>query len=261
MTNFIEKLATKLGLIPEIPVNSQSSMPENLACAPPPDQWDDWVEVEARGWPAKRVERHYDLVPTTCFNCESACGLIAYVDKETQTIRKFEGNPVHPASRGRLCAKGPATINQINDSDRILHPLRRVGKRGEGKWEKITWQEALETVASRIRKALEEEIAMVIRGKEWSGYTIGEHYRELAFVDLRGAPGEWRQGFFDLYCPREKKSLVVDYKTYAVKNREQAEHVIEQDQLNVQRDVYQDAAEIAGPAEVRFYFTRLPGEV
>jgi anaerobic selenocysteine-containing dehydrogenase len=114
------------------------------------------VEIEPRGWPGRKIEKHYRLVPTTCFNCESACGLLAYVDKETNAIRKFEGNPVHPASRGRLCAKGPATINQINDPDRILYPLRRIGRRGEGKWEKIGWQEALDLVSARIRRALEE---------------------------------------------------------------------------------------------------------
>ena len=103
--------------------------------------------IESSGWPSQRTERRYDLVPTTCFNCESACGLLAYVDKETRSIRKFDGNPVHPASRGRLCAKGPATINQINDPDRILHPLKRVGKRGEGQWERIGWPEALEMIA------------------------------------------------------------------------------------------------------------------
>lgn len=157
MTSFIERIATKLGLISDIPPAPPSRVPEELASAPPPDQWHDWVEVEAEGWPARKVEKHYDLVPTTCFNCESACGLVAYVDKETQQIRKFEGNPVHPASRGRLCAKGPATINQINDPDRILHPMKRVGKRGEGKWEKITWQDALEMIATRIRTALQEE--------------------------------------------------------------------------------------------------------
>ncbi len=72
------------------------------------------------------------LVPTTCFNCESACGLLAYVDKETLEVRKFEGNPEHPGSRGRNCAKGPATLNQVNDPDRILYPLeaRRQPRRG-----------------------------------------------------------------------------------------------------------------------------------
>ncbi len=157
MTTFIEKLAVRLGLIPDVPPQPTPGGSGALASAPPPEKWDDWVEFEPRGWPAKRIRRRYDLVPTTCFNCESACGLLAYVDKETGEIRKFEGNPLHPASRGRLCAKGPATINQIKDPDRILYPLRRVGKRGEGKWEKITWHEAIETIAARIRKAIEED--------------------------------------------------------------------------------------------------------
>ena len=64
------------------------------------------------------------LVPTTCFNCESACGLLANVDQETLEVRKLEGNPEHPGSRGRNCAKGPATLNQMRDPDRILYPLR-----------------------------------------------------------------------------------------------------------------------------------------
>ena len=97
------------------------------------------------------------LAPTTCFNCESACGLLAYIDKATGEIQKFEGNPEHPGSRGRNCAKGPATLNQINDPHRILHPLKRSGKRGEGKWEQVTWDQALDDIASRIRKAIVED--------------------------------------------------------------------------------------------------------
>jgi anaerobic selenocysteine-containing dehydrogenase len=97
------------------------------------------------------------LVPTTCFNCESACGLLAYVDKDTLQVRKFEGNPEHPGSRGRNCAKGPATLNQVTDPDRILYPLKRVGARGEGRWERVTWDAALDDIAARIRRAIVEE--------------------------------------------------------------------------------------------------------
>jgi anaerobic selenocysteine-containing dehydrogenase len=126
-----------------------------LAAFPPPERWDDWVEHDPRAWP-RRKARRYMLVPTTCFNCESACGLLAYVDRESLRIQKFEGNPTHPGSRGRTCAKGPATLNQVYDPDRILYPLKRVGPRGGGRWERTTWDEVLDTFAARIRRALAE---------------------------------------------------------------------------------------------------------
>ncbi|MFQ5679644.1 MAG: molybdopterin dinucleotide binding domain-containing protein [Gemmatimonadota bacterium] len=127
----------------------------HLAAFPPRERWSDWVELDSKPWP-RRVEKRYMLVPTTCFNCESACGLLAYVDRETLQVRKFEGNPEHPGSRGRNCAKGPATLNQVTDPDRILHPLRRAGARGAGRWERVTWEAALEEIAARIRTALKE---------------------------------------------------------------------------------------------------------
>jgi anaerobic selenocysteine-containing dehydrogenase len=127
----------------------------SLQAYPPPEKWDDYREYDPRLWP-RRVERRYMLVPTICFNCEAACGLLAFVDKDRMQVRKFEGNPHHPASRGRNCAKGPATINQIQDPERILYPLRRAGKRGEGKWRRVTWDEALDEIGGRIRTAFLE---------------------------------------------------------------------------------------------------------
>lgn len=128
----------------------------HLAAYPPKERWSDWVELDAKAWP-KRVERRYVLVPTTCFNCESACGLLAYVDRDTLEVRKFEGNPEHPGSRGRNCAKGPATVTQLTDPDRILHPLKRTGARGGGQWRRVEWDEALDDIAERIRSAMDED--------------------------------------------------------------------------------------------------------
>ncbi len=126
-----------------------------LKAFPPKEEWDDWTELDSKSWP-RRVEKRYSLVPTTCFNCESACGLLAYVDRTTLTVRKFEGNPEHPGSRGRNCAKGPATLNQVTDPDRILTPLKRKGARGAGQWEQVSWDDALNGIAARIRRALVE---------------------------------------------------------------------------------------------------------
>ena len=158
--SWIERAAEALKLIPTLPEEPGESLPRMSQRAledfPPPEQWHDWVEYEATAWP-RREQRRYHLVPTTCFNCESACGLVAYVDKATGTVRRFEGNPYHPGSRGRLCAKGPATINQITDPERILYPLKRKGPRGGGQWERVSWDDALDDIAAGIRKALAEQ--------------------------------------------------------------------------------------------------------
>jgi anaerobic selenocysteine-containing dehydrogenase len=146
-----------------------------LASYPPVDRWEDWVEYDPVAWPRK-VERRYSLIPTICFNCEAACGLLAYVDKQTLQIQKFEGNPTHPGSRGRNCAKGPATLNQVYDPERIRFPMRRVGPRGGGKWERVTWDEVLDDIAGRIRKALVEG-----RQKEVM-YHLGRPGHELVYL-------------------------------------------------------------------------------
>jgi anaerobic selenocysteine-containing dehydrogenase len=146
-----------------------------LRSFPPVERWDDWEEYDPQAWP-RRVKRRYALLPTICFNCEAACGLLAYVDKDTLQIQKFEGNPVHPGSRGRNCAKGPATLNQVTDPERIRHPLRRVGPRGGGQWERVSWDEALDDIAARIRKSLVEGRPQEIM------YHLGRPGHELIYL-------------------------------------------------------------------------------
>ncbi|MFB6160542.1 MAG: molybdopterin-dependent oxidoreductase [Haloferacaceae archaeon] len=134
----------------------------HLTDYPDPEEWHDWTEYDATGEPTD-----YSVVPTACFNCEAGCGLLTYIDKETGDIEKIEGNPEHPGSRGRNCAKGPATINQIEDPQRILYPLKRDGPRGSGQWKRVSWEEALEDIASEMREAIEDD-----RGNEIT-YHVG----------------------------------------------------------------------------------------
>jgi anaerobic selenocysteine-containing dehydrogenase len=126
-----------------------------FASHPDPSQWDSYVDFESTSWP-KKDRRKYWVIPSICFNCESACGILAYVDQESLAVRKIEGNPLHPGSRGRTCAKGVVTPNQLDDPDRILFPMRRAGARGEGKWERVDWETALADIGGRIRKAILE---------------------------------------------------------------------------------------------------------
>ncbi len=174
----VEKIAESLRIIPALHQEESNPVPTltepgKLTSYPPPEKWDHWTEYEAKGW-ARKEKKDYSIVPTTCFNCESACGLLAYIDKTLGTVRKFEGNPYHPGSRGRNCAKGPATVNQITDPDRILYPLKRKGERGSGDWERVSWDEVLDDIAGKLREALKEgrnnEIAYHVGRPGHEGY-------------------------------------------------------------------------------------------
>ncbi len=93
-------------------------------------------------------------IPSTCLLCYARCGIYGYV--ENGLLMKIGGNPEHPNSRGRMCAKGQAGINFLYNPDRILYPLKRVGTRGEGKWKRISWDEAFNEIASRLKSLLDK---------------------------------------------------------------------------------------------------------
>ncbi len=85
-----------------------------------------------------------------CQLCSTVCGVTGWV-KDGRII-KVDGNPNDPNSQGRLCARGQAALNHQYHPERLLHPLKRVGKRGEGKWKRISWDEALDEIATRLRQ-------------------------------------------------------------------------------------------------------------
>lgn len=89
-----------------------------------------------------------------CQLCSTICGITGHV-KDGRIIG-VEGNPADPNSQGRLCARGQSALNHQYHPERLLYPIRRVGKRGEGKWRRISWDEALNELAQRLRKVREE---------------------------------------------------------------------------------------------------------
>ena len=94
------------------------------------------------------VPRH--PVPSTCLLCPARCGIIGFL--EDNVLVKIEGNPRDPNSRGRLCARGQAGIQQVYNPDRLLFPMVRKGPRGSGEWQRISWDEAYDQIASRLRE-------------------------------------------------------------------------------------------------------------
>ena len=85
-------------------------------------------------------------IPTTCWECSTCCGALARVDGGRVT--RIDPNPAHPASRGAFCVKGIRGLAEITYGEkRLLHPLRRVGERGSNRWEEISWDAALNSMA------------------------------------------------------------------------------------------------------------------
>jgi anaerobic selenocysteine-containing dehydrogenase len=93
--------------------------------------------------------RRARATPTVCFGCTTHCGIVGWV--QDGRVRKIEGNPLDPNSQGTICAKANGLISATYYPERIVHPLRRVGPRGSGRWERVSWDEALDDIGARLR--------------------------------------------------------------------------------------------------------------
>src|SRR5262245_49343882 len=87
---------------------------------------------------------------STCGMCSAGCGIL--VRTREHKANKIEGNPLHPVNRGALCARGQAGLEVLYNPDRIKGPLKRIGERGEGKWQEISWEEGIRMLADELRK-------------------------------------------------------------------------------------------------------------
>ncbi len=120
-----------------------------------------------------------------CLQCPSGCGL--RIRSVNGWPVKLEGIKDYPINRGRLCPKGQSGLQVLYDPDRIRHPLKRKGKRGDGNWEKISWEEGIGLVTRRL-KSLRQE------GRPQGLMVLGGRYRghmfELMgrFLEAYGSP-------------------------------------------------------------------------
>lgn len=88
------------------------------------------------------------LVHTSCRACIQNCGCIAHV--RNGRVVRLEGDPEDPMSEGRMCAKGMAGIQALYNPNRMKYPMKRVGERGTNNWERISWEEAIDTIADAV---------------------------------------------------------------------------------------------------------------
>jgi thiosulfate reductase/polysulfide reductase chain A len=102
---------------------------------------------------------------SACDMCFNKCGLIARV--ENGVVKKLDPNPKSLKSRGMLCARGNAGVKQLYDPDRLKYPLLRTGQRGEGKWQRLSWEQALDHAAEQLER-------------------IGKNYTRCGFLFMAG---------------------------------------------------------------------------
>jgi anaerobic selenocysteine-containing dehydrogenase len=132
------------------------------------------------------------VIKTVCSLCYSTCGVLARV-KDGKVV-DIKGDPDHPTNRGGLCPKGLAGIELLYHPDRLNYPLKRAGKKGEGKWQRISWDEALDTIAGKLKEIKErygpEAISTAIGAGLYSNAGITGY-----FGYLLGTPNRLHVGY------------------------------------------------------------------
>lgn len=119
-----------------------------------PDQVN--TDVYKQEWQYK--EGPYTVTRTAHWSgpgCHDSCGVLLYTDDEGKLV-KVEGDPSSPYNNGRLCMRCLNMPEAVNHPDRLKYPMRRVGERGENKWERITWDEAYDEIEAQVRSIWED---------------------------------------------------------------------------------------------------------
>lgn len=154
------------------------------------------------------------VVKSHCRNCHGGCGVLVYV--KDGRIAKIAGDPDCPINHGTLCSKGLASSQLVYHPDRLTYPLKRVGPKGSGQWERISWDEALDTIAERILGYKEKFGAESVV----FGYGTGRENEAVIYriANLLGSPNVLTAGHF-CYGPRIATSIltcgtnpIVDYE-------------------------------------------------
>ncbi|MBW1828754.1 MAG: molybdopterin-dependent oxidoreductase [Deltaproteobacteria bacterium] len=143
------------------------------------------------------------IVRSACRGCHGVCQVLIHMQGDR--VVKVTGDPDSPTSRGYLCPKGAAAPDLLYHPDRLTHPLRRKGQRGENRWERITWDEALDEIVERFSKIKNES------GSEYVAMAqgTGRPYMNLSprFANAFGTPNYVGVGHI-CYIPRWFASFV-----------------------------------------------------
>ena len=125
-------------------------------------------------------------VKTHCARMDhGGCGLLVGV--EDNRIVSVKGDPDGFLNKGYVCLKGIASPDRLTHPDRLKHPLKRVGKRGEGRWKRISWREALGEIAENLMKIKEHYGAKAVAFGAGTPKGL-EHFVLIRLANIFGSP-------------------------------------------------------------------------
>ena len=122
----------------------------------------------------------------TCNMCDMACQLEAVL--EGGQLKAIKGDQEHPLHPGAVCVKAANAPEYYNHPDRLLHPLKRVGRRGNDQWEQISWDQALDEIAEKLQKLVDKHgpETLAVSANAWN--TAVETGALRRFMNLLGSP-------------------------------------------------------------------------
>lgn len=138
-------------------------------------------------------------IKTCCRACIANCGVIAHV--RNGRVVKLEGNPEDRMSKGRMCAKGLSGIQALYHPNRNKYPMMRVGKRGENKWKRISWDDALDVIAGKLMETRDKYGAETVFCSTGGGGNP-EIWSIARFCNIFGTPNWFEPGCAQCYLPR-----------------------------------------------------------
>ena len=126
------------------------------ALSPLPWKLIDDMSIWTQNWPWTPVppEGAISYVQSTCSLCQGGCGIS--IKKNNERVVKIEGRKDHPVNQGGICLLGLCGPQLLYSPTRIKSPLKRVGKRGQGQWQPITWNEAFQMIVSKLQELRKE---------------------------------------------------------------------------------------------------------
>ena len=155
--------------------------------------------------PNPRITDQDEIVyQSACRMCHGGCGVLVHVTGGE--ITKIAGDPESPLNKGKLCPMGAASMEQVYSPQRLHYPQRRVGARGDGKWQRISWDATYDEIADRLRPIIDEHGAEAV----WIGTGTGRHHFSFVsrFANALGTPNWCEPGTAQCFRPRVNASYI-----------------------------------------------------